>query len=70
MIDHLVTLIVLVAIVGICCLFLRWLFAKLAVPDVVQTIIWVLVALFVFLALIGLLGYGPGVGMMREPAWR
>ncbi len=60
MIEPLITFIVLLVIAGICCLFLRWVMPKLAIPSVIQTIIWVIVALLMFLALLGLLGFGPG----------
>jgi len=45
--------------------FVNWVFTKTSVPDVVRTIVIVLFALVVFLAALGILGYGPGAGRFR-----
>jgi hypothetical protein len=49
-------------VVGIIAFALRWAMAALAVPEPFVTVIWVVFALIVLLAILGLLGYGPMKG--------
>jgi hypothetical protein len=61
-IDNLIKLLVGVVVVGIIAFALRWAMAALAVPEPFVTVIWVVFALIVLLAILGLLGYGPMKG--------
>jgi hypothetical protein len=64
MIESLISLVILVVIVGMLCLFLSWAMPKLKIPDIGQTIVWVIFGLFALLALLGMFGYGPFQGQM------
>ena len=59
MINRLVTLLVAIVIVGVIALFLWWVMGMLPIPGIIVTVVWILFALVVFLALLGLFGYGP-----------
>lgn len=59
MVDMLITLVVVVVIVGVVCLFLKWAMPELGIPPVIQKVIWVLVVLLAFLVVLALFGYGP-----------
>lgn len=59
MIETLITLVIVIVIVGVVLLFLRWVMPQLGLPDIAQKIVWILIALLVFLAVLGVFGYGP-----------
>lgn len=65
MIETLITLVIVVVLVGVVVLFLRWVMPELGIPEVAQKIIWVLVALLIFLVVLGLFGFGPMQGPWR-----
>lgn len=67
MIDRLIQLVVAVVIVALLWWVLRYAMAALAVPEPFVTVVWVLFALIVILALVGLFGYGPMRGPWRSP---
>ncbi len=62
MIEGLISLMIFIVLVGLICYFLQWVMPKLNVPDMIQTIVWVVVALFAILAALGMFGYGPMQG--------
>jgi predicted RND superfamily exporter protein len=64
-IESLISLVVLIVVLALIYFFLQWVFVQLSVPAVIQKIVLVICALFAFLALLGILGYGPGAGKFR-----
>jgi hypothetical protein len=67
MIDRLIQLVIAVVVVGLLAWFLSWAMSALGVPAMFQTVVWILFALLVILALVGFLGYGPLKGNWRNP---
>lgn len=67
MIDKLIRLVIAVVVVGLIAWFLNWAMAALALPDIWQTVVWIVFGLFLLLAVVGLLGYGPFKGSGNAP---
>ena len=59
MVNRLIQLLIIVVIVALIGWFLDWVMMKLAVAAMIQTVVWIVFGLIAFLALLGLLGYGP-----------
>jgi predicted membrane channel-forming protein YqfA (hemolysin III family) len=67
MIGKLLQLVVIVVVGAIIALFLDWAMTKLAVIEIVRTVVWIAFGLIVLLAVAGLFGYGPAKGSWSGP---
>lgn len=67
MIAKLIQLVIAVVVVGLIFWFLSWVMVALALPAMVQTVIWIIFGLILLVAVVGLLGYGPLKGTWNSP---